>query len=27
MSGDLEDAILAGSDQVRIGTDFFGERS
>ena len=27
MSGDLEPAILAGSDQVRIGTDFFGERS
>lgn len=27
MSGDLEPAILAGSDQVRIGTDFFGERA
>ena len=27
MSGDLEAAIRAGSDQVRIGTDFFGERS
>lgn len=27
MSSDLEAAILAGSDQVRIGTDFFGERS
>lgn len=27
MSGDLEPAILAGSDQVRIGTDLFGERS
>ena len=26
MSGDLEAAIAAGSDQVRIGTDFFGER-
>jgi pyridoxal phosphate enzyme (YggS family) len=27
MSDDLEDAIAAGSDQVRIGTAFFGERS
>ena len=27
MSGDLEPAILAGSDQIRIGTAFFGERS
>jgi hypothetical protein len=27
MSGDLEEAIAAGSDQVRIGTAFFGERS
>jgi pyridoxal phosphate enzyme (YggS family) len=27
MSGDLEAAIAAGSDQVRIGTAFFGERS
>lgn len=27
MSGDLEAAISAGSDQVRIGTAFFGERS
>jgi pyridoxal phosphate enzyme (YggS family) len=27
MSGDLEPAIAAGSDQVRIGTAFFGERS
>lgn len=27
MSGDLEAAIAAGSDQVRIGTDFFGERT
>lgn len=26
MSGDLEAAIAAGSDQVRIGTAFFGER-
>ena len=26
MSGDLEEAIQAGSDQVRIGTDFFGCR-
>ena len=26
MSGDLEEAIAAGSDQVRIGTAFFGER-
>jgi pyridoxal phosphate enzyme (YggS family) len=26
MSGDLEDAIAAGSDQVRIGTAFFGAR-
>lgn len=26
MSGDLEHAIAAGSDQVRIGTAFFGER-
>lgn len=26
MSDDLEAAIQAGSDQVRIGTDFFGER-
>ena len=27
MSGDLEEAIRAGTDQVRIGTDFFGERA
>ena len=27
MSDDLEAAIAAGSDQVRIGTAFFGERS
>jgi len=27
MSDDLEAAIAAGSDQVRIGTDFFGERT
>ena len=27
MSDDLEAAILAGSDQIRIGTAFFGERS
>jgi len=26
MSGDLERAIAAGSDQVRIGTAFFGDR-
>jgi pyridoxal phosphate enzyme (YggS family) len=26
MSGDLEAAITAGSDQIRIGTAFFGER-
>nr|WP_320133720.1 YggS family pyridoxal phosphate-dependent enzyme [uncultured Holophaga sp.] len=26
MSDDLEEAIRAGSDQVRIGTDLFGER-
>jgi len=26
MSGDLEQAIAAGSDQVRIGTAFFGNR-
>jgi pyridoxal phosphate enzyme (YggS family) len=26
MSGDLEAAIAAGSDQIRIGTAFFGER-
>ncbi|MCE1229148.1 MAG: YggS family pyridoxal phosphate-dependent enzyme [Firmicutes bacterium] len=26
MSDDLEEAIQAGSDQVRIGTDFFGSR-
>jgi len=26
MSGDLEAAIAAGSDQVRIGTAFFGAR-
>jgi len=26
MSGDLEEAIRAGSDQVRIGTAFFGDR-
>jgi pyridoxal phosphate enzyme (YggS family) len=26
MSGDLEAAIMAGSDQIRIGTAFFGER-
>jgi hypothetical protein len=27
MSGDLEAAIAAGSDQIRIGTAFFGERT
>ncbi len=27
MSGDLEAAVAAGSDQIRIGTAFFGERS
>jgi pyridoxal phosphate enzyme (YggS family) len=27
MSDDLEEAIAAGSDQVRIGTAFFGERA
>jgi len=27
MSSDLEAAIVAGSDQIRIGTAFFGERS
>lgn len=27
MSGDLEAAIAAGSDQIRIGTAFFGERN
>ncbi|MFN8012460.1 MAG: YggS family pyridoxal phosphate-dependent enzyme [Holophagaceae bacterium] len=27
MSGDLEAAIAAGSDQVRVGTDFFGART
>jgi hypothetical protein len=27
MSGDLETAVAAGSDQLRIGTAFFGERS
>ena len=27
MSGDLEAAIAAGSDQVRVGTAFFGERA
>jgi hypothetical protein len=26
MSGDLEEAVRAGSDQVRIGTAFFGGR-
>lgn len=26
MSGDMDDAIRAGSDQVRIGTAFFGQR-
>jgi uncharacterized pyridoxal phosphate-containing UPF0001 family protein len=26
MSDDLEEAIKAGSDQVRIGTALFGER-
>lgn len=26
MSGDLEEAVRAGSDQVRIGTAFFGNR-
>jgi hypothetical protein len=26
MTSDLEEAILAGSDQIRIGTAFFGER-
>jgi uncharacterized pyridoxal phosphate-containing UPF0001 family protein len=26
MSGDLEQAIAAGSDQIRIGTAFFGDR-
>ena len=27
MSGDLSDALEAGSDQVRIGTAIFGERN
>lgn len=27
MSDDLEEAVTAGSDQVRIGTAFFGERA
>jgi hypothetical protein len=27
MSDDLEEAIAAGSDQIRIGTAFFGERA
>jgi hypothetical protein len=27
MSGDLEAAIAAGTDQIRIGTAFFGERT
>ena len=27
MSDDLEAAIAAGSDQIRIGTAFFGERA
>ncbi|MBI1753641.1 MAG: YggS family pyridoxal phosphate-dependent enzyme [Acidobacteria bacterium] len=27
MSGDLEAAIAAGSDQIRIGTAFFGDRA
>jgi len=27
MSGDLDEAIAAGTDQIRIGTAFFGERS
>jgi pyridoxal phosphate enzyme (YggS family) len=27
MSGDLEAAVAAGSDQIRIGTAFFGDRS
>ena len=27
MSGDMEAAVAAGSDQVRIGTAFFGERA
>ena len=27
MSGDLEAAVKAGSDQIRIGTAFFGERA
>lgn len=27
MSDDLEEAILAGADQVRVGTDFFGPRT
>jgi uncharacterized pyridoxal phosphate-containing UPF0001 family protein len=26
MSADLEPAIAAGSDQIRIGTAFFGDR-
>jgi uncharacterized pyridoxal phosphate-containing UPF0001 family protein len=26
MSADLEAAVQAGSDQIRIGTAFFGER-
>ena len=26
MSGDLEDAIKCGSDQIRVGTAFFGQR-
>ena len=27
MSGDLEEALAAGADQIRIGTAFFGERA
>jgi uncharacterized pyridoxal phosphate-containing UPF0001 family protein len=27
MSGDMEEAIRAGSDQVRVGTALFGERA
>jgi hypothetical protein len=27
MSGDLEAAVAAGTDQVRVGTDFFGARA
>ena len=27
MSDDLEEAIRAGADQIRVGTDFFGQRT